>query len=506
VANVFPTHPTHPLEITMKNPSRLHRLALASLACMAGQAALAGPISTPNFESFEHISVSSGQTPTVNAASAIRVRSNGSDYTEAVGSHVTYLVGGSVKVSANKWRVFNVQLGIGALAVMNNGTRLDAQGNGHLPNFGSFHSVGVNQHPKKAYSIQDHPVQVPLGVSGLGSFAVQRCNANKTGLMQQGVSRIAVFNQSRNITIPVAFHFAAQVNDKDKEEEHSHEGAAAHGSGSIGLGERYWRQATLWQNVNVICEKSPDLPLASPKDPTPIPTGPQDLALRAGVTQSFLTLVEKSRPAGSCGVKLSGVIETNLPNTTVTFAYRNHQGVETPARTLKTDHSKTVMFVDDIDFSKGKGGGLGLTTPVAPSAPGNPTGAFAAPTSNQQYHGWYQIVGKNFSFKSNMTEYSFSCLPKGPDGLKAPGLGQPAPSGAPLGLRAAGLAPARPLAPAPQVRGLAGAPAARAGAQGGSTCYPGAGPNCVPSLDKACTARRGGMRSNPDGSVTCVVN
>ncbi len=441
----------------MKTPSRLRPLAAACAVCMTAPAVLAAPISTPNYESFEHINVSSGQTPTVNAASAIRVRSNGSDYTEAVGSHVTYLIGGSVKVSANKWRVFNVQLGIGALAVMNDGSRLDAQANGHLPNFGSFHSVGVNQYPKKSYSIKDHPVQVPLGASGLGTFAVQRCNANKTGLLQQGVSRIAVFKQSRTITIPVAFHFAAQVHDKDKEEEHSHEGAVGHGSGSIGLSERYWRQATMWQNVSVVCEQSPDLPLASPKDPTPIPTGPQDLALRAGVTQSFLTLIEKSRPAGTCGVKLSGVIETNLPNTTVTFAYRNHQGVETPARTLKTDHSKTVMFVDEIHF---KPSGGGLTTPVAPATPGNPSGSFAAPTSDQQYHGWYQIVGKNFSFKSNMAEYSFSCLPKGPDGLKAPGLGQPGPSAAPLGGgKTMGVVPAVRPDPRPvsglAVRGLA---------------------------------------------------
>ena len=42
--------------------------------------------------------------------------------------------------------------------------------------------------------------------------------------------------------------------------------------------------------------------------------------------------------------------------------------------------------------------------------------------------------------------------------------------------------------------------------QGGSTCYPGAGPNCVASLDKLCTERKGGMRTNDDGSVTCVIN
>lgn len=40
----------------------------------------------------------------------------------------------------------------------------------------------------------------------------------------------------------------------------------------------------------------------------------------------------------------------------------------------------------------------------------------------------------------------------------------------------------------------------------GSTCHPGAGPNCVPSLDKLCTERGGGMNTNPDGSVTCTVN
>ena len=492
----------------MKHFKPLPGLVAAGVLGLCAHAAHAA-LSTPNYESFESIQVTSGQSGTVNAASAIHVRSNGSEYTQAVGQHVTYLIGGSVKVSANKWRVFNVQLGIGALAVMNNGTRVNAQGNGHFENFGSFHSVGVNQYPTKQYAIKDHPVQVPLGASGLGHFAVQRCNAHKLGLQQQGVSTVAVFNQSRTITIPVAFHFAAQVNDKDREEEHSHEGALGHGAGTIALDERYWRQATIWQNVNVVCEKAPELPLAAPRDPTPIPTGPGDIALARGVTQSFLTTVIKNKPAGACSVKLSGVIQTNLPNTTVTFAYRNHKGVETPTRTLKTDHSSTVMFVDEIDFAKGKGDGPSLTSPVSPPAQGNPVGTFAAPTSDKQYHGWYQIVGKNFSFKSNMAEYSFNCQPPLPGGIQAPQMGSVNPP-APLGVRAIGLAPARPTPPAmpsgarpTTLRAAAQAPAR---AQGGSTCHPGAGPNCVPSLDKTCTRRGGGMRTNPDGSVTCVVN
>ncbi len=402
----------------MKHFKPVPGLVAAGVLGLCAHAAQAG-LSSPNYESFESIKVTSGQTATVNAASAIHVRSNGSEYTQASGSHVTYLIGGSVKVSKNKWRVFNVQLGIGALAVMNDGTRLDPFGNGHFENFGSFYSAGVSQYPTKQYSIKDYPLQVPLGTSGLGQFAVQRCNAHKLGLQQQGVSKIAIFNQSRHITIPVAFHFAAQVNDKDKEEEYNNKGALGHGAGTIGVDERYWRQATLWQSVNVVCEKSPDLPVAAPKDPTPIPTGSNDIAIARGVTQSFLSLTEKSKPAGACSVKLSGVITTNLPNTTVTIAYRNHKGVETPSRTLKTDHSSTVMFVDDIDFNKGKGDGPSLTTPVATPAPGNPTGSFAPNASTAQYSGWYQIVGKNFSFQSNKAEYNFDCQAKPPGGIQA---------------------------------------------------------------------------------------
>lgn len=40
---------------------------------------------------------------------------------------------------------------------------------------------------------------------------------------------------------------------------------------------------------------------------------------------------------------------------------------------------------------------------------------------------------------------------------------------------------------------------------GGSTCYPAAGPTCVASLDKLCSEHGGGMRTNDDGSVTCVM-
>ena len=396
---------------------------LLASACMFGLSALssAAVVSTPNYESFESITVSSGRTPTVTVASAIHVKSNGSDYTQPAGGTVTYLIGGSVKVSANKWRVFNVQLGIGALPITNHGTRV--HGITHLESFGSFYSAGVSQYPTKSYSKKNYPLQVPLGASGLGEFTAQRCNANKKGLQQQGLSNIAIFQKDRVISIPVAFHFAAQINDKDKPYQwYDAPPGQAGGAQGIGLDELYWRQATMWQDVQVVCEKSPDRPLASPIDPTPVPTGANDLALQGGVTQSFLTLLTQATPTGACGVKLSGVIETNLANTTVKFAYRNHKGVETPTRSLKTDHTKTVMFVDEIDFSKGKNtDDFGLTSGTGANA--DHANTLASTPSAKQFHGWYQIVGKNFKFSSNMAEYSFDCQPKTPGGLKGPSLG-----------------------------------------------------------------------------------
>ena len=96
-------------------------------------------------------------------------------------------------------------------------------------------------------------------------------------------------------------------------------------------------------------------------------------------------------------------------NATVTLFYRNNKGGTTPWRTVKTDHSKTVFFSDYLDFSKPTGPSV-----TAPQPAGN--GGYAA-TPGKQHNGYYQMVGKNLPFESNMASFNFDCAKASPGGV-----------------------------------------------------------------------------------------
>jgi hypothetical protein len=155
--------------------------------------------------------------------------------------------------------------------------------------------------------------------------------------------------------------------------------------------------------VKVICGKSKVDDFAAPTRPK---TPTQDLTYGVHVVQSNLAILPKTGGSGPCGVTLSGMVETDAINTTVTFFYRNNKGGTTPWRSVKTDHSKTAFFSDFIDFGKPSAGGF--VSPVAgPSGPA--AGTFAAPHSTKDFSGTYQIVGKNITFQSNIQNFSFDC-------------------------------------------------------------------------------------------------
>ena len=165
--------------------------------------------------------------------------------------------------------------------------------------------------------------------------------------------------------------------------------------------------------VNVTCAKRMADDFAAPQKPK---TPTDDFSYGVHVVQANLAIIPKTGGAGPCGVTLSGVIETDAVNTTVTFFYRNNKGGTTPWRSVKTDHSKTAFFSDFIDFGKPASGGFFQPTP-APNGPAS--GTFAAPQSNKDYHGTYQIVGKNIKFESNVQNFSFNCTQPAPDQIKA---------------------------------------------------------------------------------------
>jgi hypothetical protein len=150
--------------------------------------------------------------------------------------------------------------------------------------------------------------------------------------------------------------------------------------------------------VNVECEKYlVDDFKAESKPKSPV----DDFTYGVHVVQASLTALPKSTANGVCGLTLSGVIETDAINATVTLFYRNNKGGTTPWRTVKTDHSKTAFFSDYLDFSK-------PTTPSFTGATPGGTGGLAA-AAGKQHNGYYQMIGKNIQFESNMASFNFDC-------------------------------------------------------------------------------------------------
>jgi hypothetical protein len=167
--------------------------------------------------------------------------------------------------------------------------------------------------------------------------------------------------------------------------------------------------------VQVICGKRQFDDFAAPQRPK---TPTNDLTYGVHVVQANLAILPKTGGNGPCGVTLSGVIETDAVDTTVTFFYRNNKGGTTPWRSVKTDHSKTAFFSDFIEFDK-PGVAGGFVTAQPPGTPHAAGSAFAATPSGKDFNGTYQIVGKNIAFESNVGHFAFDCAAPPVAGFKA---------------------------------------------------------------------------------------
>ena len=115
----------------------------------------------------------------------------------------------------------------------------------------------------------------------------------------------------------------------------------------------------------------------------PAPTSSNSLAVVANVEESHLTILEQvSHISGVCKITLSGVIKTNLPNTTVKFQYEHTNGNKSDLKTVTTSHSRNAMFAHTY------------------SVDNNPYDDEA---------GSIRIVGVSHPFKSAWKTYSMRC-------------------------------------------------------------------------------------------------
>lgn len=408
-----------PLNITAVRVTKFKSAVVISAlaALFAGTAFAEGgeslDINRPNYESIQSISVKQG-AGLLAGTNVIEVESDGSVYTQPKKQSVTYSVSGEAEVSKNKWRLYNIAYGIGGW-ISNSGT-LSSQ-NGDL---GVFHSEVKSIPAQKHVKLDNLSFQVPLGQSGLGEYAVARCNANRKQLLKDGLAPLTIFNSDRDISIAVALHFAAQVEYKVN---------TIVESGSA-LTSPYWRQATLWTQMPVRCLKSPDKPLAGETDPTPIPTGPQNFKMKVGVNQAALLMLPNDY-TGHCPVEVnaSGTIVTN-GKTAVKYRFESDKGELSPVYTVQVDQTHTAYVVAKFKVGKFETGGAASTV-TAPS--GSPSGGQghsgatklqAAPTQAGVYQGFYRlhIVAPN-QLVSTPASYKVTCTVTTPENaLPKPGV------------------------------------------------------------------------------------
>ena len=280
---------------------------------------------------------------------------------------------------------------------------------------------------------------VPLGASGLGEIAVKNCNFNAEALAHNGMSLHTIFNSDRDMKMNVAVHFAARVQYKNLIDEHDDSG-----NGDL----PYWHQATAWTTMPVRCLKS--LPnIAAPKDPTPIPAGPQIFKMNVGVNQAVLTMTPKDY-SGACPMDMnaSGVIVTN-GKTAVKYRFESDKGVLSPIYTVQVDQTHTAYVISKFRIGVNKDGPAStFAAPSGPPSAGQGPKLLATPTQANVHQGFYRlhIVAPN-QLVSAPSDYKVTCTQyyTGPAGSAPPPNPQPAPVKPP----ALGVQPAKPgVAPA----------------------------------------------------------
>ena len=155
---------------------------------------------------------------------------------------------------------------------------------------------------------------------------VAACNAQAALLRSQGLGNAAIFSQDRPVKMEVDAKVAYDMTGLDRVNPVPQE-------------------ITYAQKITVTCKGIP------PRVPAPVANDPT--RTKPEVEQAVLSIHEEGSLRGACSINLSGVIETNLPNTQVKFRYHSDDGRKSDLKTVQTDHSGTVIFNHEYPLSEG---------------------------------------------------------------------------------------------------------------------------------------------------------
>lgn len=393
--------------------TRSHLFASAASAALIALAAIgdAAADNAPSSESMTDPTIGAAKNQQAAASitqNSILVVPDGEDYATALPTTLLLPFHIEAEVTKDKWRIKESFIVIG-IAPINSGGQIGSCCGSLLEFDPSNYAAPVNHGPRKHVDM-DGVWTVEVGGNSIATRARNACRDLRKKLAQQGMKHDEIFSQDRATTLPTEFRYVARVGHRydnwDLQEV---------GSSSI-----EWKQSQpSFASINVTCQKSPSQVGGGGADPTPVPTGGDDIAMGFQVNQAALAISPKPY-AGKCPAKLhlNPTIEATGKGT-VKYRFVDQLGHHSQQFQVKFDKSE-VKFLDHVIEIDGKGKPKGLG--FAAAQPQSGELGLAAPNDPNLTQGYFQVeVLSPHKKLSNIADYSVKCTNlTGSDDLVAP--------------------------------------------------------------------------------------
>ncbi len=348
----------------------------------------------PSSEAFEKLKISAAENKQAAALATydtIAVVPDDKDWAFAQPTTLFLPFHLEAEVSKTKWRIKDSYITISVAPIQSGGVLYGF----HPANYAARVEHGATKHfDKDGWWTAEVSAD-----NSLGARARNACRNLRKELAQQGMKHAEIFSQDRSTILPTEFRYSARV-------AHKNDYYDLIEANTMG---QYWMQTQpIFTNINVLCKKSGPVRVVGPApDPTPIPTGSNDVAMAFQVNQAALAISPKPY-TGKCPAKihLNPTIEATGKGT-VKYRFVDQLGQHSQLFQVKFEKSD-VKFLDhviEID-STGKPKGLGFAAPQAQ----NGALGLAAPSNPNLVQGYFRVeVVSPHKKLSNIADYSVKC-------------------------------------------------------------------------------------------------
>jgi hypothetical protein len=380
---------------------RILLLSAASAAMLSLAAGASADLYTPTSEAMSNPEIGAAKDKTAAALythNAISVVPKDGDYAFARPTSLNLPFHIEAEVSKNKWRIKDSYIVIGIAPLQSGGVTGTCCGS--LGEFDQYnYAVRIDQGATKHVD-RDAWWNVEVNGNSIATRARNACRNLRKELEQQGMKHDEIFSKNRNTTISTDFRYVARVAHRNDN----------HDVNEAGSSTIHWKQSQpTFANIDIICEKSAPKRVATDPnpDPTPVPTGSNDIAMGFQVNQAALAITPKKYEA-KCPAKLhlNPTIEATGKGT-VKYRFVDQLGNKSQLFQVKFEKSD-VKFLDHVIELDGKGKPKGLG--FAAAQPQGGALGLSANTQPNLTQGYFQLeVVSPHKKLSNIADYSIKC-------------------------------------------------------------------------------------------------